>query len=426
MHRSLTFRVIVCLSSLAPATLLYAASDPQVEALKQELMELKQRYEAQQNALMVLEQRVRQVEETPVTPAPKRLTKSPAEPTRGGQAVAAGAPGVSGSSYGQSLKDDSEPAQSVSNLYDEASGFFGGGKFSVETGVTYTHYDTRALTLNGFLALDSIFLGNINLDRIKADNWTLDLTARYNVAQRWQFDINVPLVYRESTYSSGGAGGAGPVTSDATVTRDPTIGDINVGVAYKFLDESANFPDAVATLRVKAPTGKDPYGIKLVSDPNNDNLAVPEDLPTGNGVWSITPGLSLVKSFDPAVLFGSLSYTYNAQDSFSDISPQVNSKVRGDVKLGDSWQIGAGIAFALNERMSMSFSVSDQFARKSKIKPDGGDWQSISNSDYNAANFNIGMTLAASDSLTIVPNLSIGLTDDSPDFSFSLKFPYYF
>ncbi len=406
--------------------MLYAAPDPQVEALKQELRELKQRYEAQQNALMVLEQRVRQVEEAPAAPPPKRLTKSPSTPAKGAQTVASGAPGSTGSSYGQSLKDDSEPAQSVSNLYDEASGFFGGGKFSVETGITYTHYDTRALTLNGFLALDSIFLGNINLDRIKADNWTLDLTARYNMDQRWQFDINVPIVYRESTYSSGGAGGAGPVTSDASVTRDPTIGDVNVGVAYKFLDESENWPDAVFTLRVKAPTGKDPYGIKLVEDPTNNNLSVPESLPTGNGVWAITPGISLVKTFDPAVLFASLSYTYNMQDSFSDISPQVNSKVKGDVKLGDSWQIGGGIAFALNERMSMSFSVTDQFASKSKIKPDGGDWQSITNSDYNAANFNIGLTFAATDNLTIVPNLSIGLTEDAPDFSFSLKFPYYF
>ncbi|CAM3818248.1 hypothetical protein D3C81_521930 [compost metagenome] len=426
MHRSLTFRAIVCLSSLTPATMLYAAADPQVEALKQELMELKQRYEVQQQALMVLEQRVRQVEETPATPAPKRLTKSPAETVKGGQTVAAGAPGTTGSSYGQSLKEDSEPAQSVSNLYDEASGFFGGGKFSVETGLTYTHYDTRALVLNGFLALDSIFLGNINLDRIKADNWTLDLTARYNLDQRWQFDINVPVVYRQSTYSSGGAGGAGPVSSDATVRRDPTIGDVNVGIAYKFLDESENWPDAVATLRIKAPTGEEPYGIKLVNDPTNDNLSVPESLPTGNGVWAITPGISLVKTFDPAVLFGSLSYTYNMQDSFSDISPTVNTKVPGDVKLGDSWQIGAGIAFALNEKMSMSFSFSDQFASKSKIKPDGGDWQSVPSSDYNSANFNIGMTLAATDNLTIVPNLSIGLTDDSPDFSFSLKFPYYF
>ena len=426
MHRSLSLKAFVCLTTLAPATLLYAASDPQVEALKQELMELKRRYEAQQQALMVLEQRVRQVEETPAAPPPKRLVRSPAEGVKGAQTVASGAPGTTGSSYGQALTADAEPAQSVSNLYDEASGFFGGGKFSFETGVTYTHYDTRALVLNGFLALDSIFLGSINLDRVKADNWTLDMTARYNLAQRWQFDINVPVVYRESTYSSGGAGGAGASTSDETVTRDPEIGDVNVGVAYKFLDEDETWPDAVATLRIKAPTGKDPYGIKLRQVEGNDNLSVPESLPTGNGVWSITPGISLVKTFDPAVLFGSLSYTYNMEDSFSDISPQVNSKVPGDVKLGDSWQIGGGIAFALNEKMSMSFSVSDQFARKSKIKPDGGDWQSISNSDYNAANFNIGMTFAATDNLTIVPNLAIGLTDDAPDFSFSLKFPYYF
>ncbi|ABY98822.1 TPA: hypothetical protein ACHTCR_006159 [Pseudomonas putida] len=426
MYRSFTLRAFVCFATLAPATALYAAADPQVEALKQELIELKRRYEAQQQALMVLEQRVRQVEEAPAAAPPKRLVKSPAEGVKGAQTVASGTPGTTGSSYGQALTADSEPAQSVSNLYDEASGFFGGGKFSFETGVTYTHYDTRALTLNGFLALDSIFLGSINLDRIKADNWTLDMTARYNLAQRWQFDINVPVVYRESTYSSGGAGGAGASTSDATVTRDPEIGDVNVGVAYKFLDEDETWPDAVATLRVKAPTGKDPYGIKLREVDGNSNLSVPESLPTGNGVWSITPGISLVKTFDPAVLFGSLSYTYNMQDSFSDISPQVNSKVPGDVKLGDSWQIGGGIAFALNEKMSMSFSVSDQFARKSKIKPDGGDWQSISNSDYNAANFNIGLTFAATNNLTIVPNLSIGLTDDAPDFSFSLKFPYYF
>ncbi|MDF9620710.1 hypothetical protein P5705_23925 [Pseudomonas entomophila] len=427
MHRLSTLRAIVCLSTLAPASLLHAATDPQVEALKQELIQLKQRYEAQQNALMVLEQRLRQVEETPAAAPPKRLVRSPAEKAKGAQTVASGAPGASGSSYGQSLKDDSEPAQSVSNLYDEASGFFGGGKFSVETGLTYSRYDTQALVLNGFLALDSIFLGNINIDRIKADVWTLDLTARYNVDQRWQFDVNVPIVYRESTYSSGGVQGSGKNASDASVTRDPEIGDVNFGVAYKFIDESENWPDAVATLRVKAPTGKDPYGIKLVqADSSNDNLFVPESLPTGNGVWAITPGISLVKTFDPAVLFGSLSYTYNMQDSFSDISPTVNTKVGGDVKLGDSWQIGGGIAFALNEKMSMSFSVTDQFARKSKIKQDGGDWQSITNSDYNAANFNVGLTFAASNNLTIVPNLSIGLTEDAPDFSFSLKFPYYF
>ncbi|VVM40053.1 hypothetical protein PS647_05889 [Pseudomonas fluorescens] len=409
--------------------MLQAAPDPELEALKQELLELKQRYEVQQKALAVLEQRVRQVEEQPASPPPKRLAKSPAD-LKGNPGVgtgAAAASGGSGSSYGQSLANDSQPAQSVSNLYDEASGFFGGGKFSVETGITYSRYDSRQLVLNGFLALDSIFLGAINLDRIKADTWTLDLTGRYNFNNRWQFDLNVPVVYRESTYQSGGGNsGAANVTTEDTVKEDPTIGDVNFGIAYKFLDESANTPDAVVTLRVKAPTGKDPFGIKLVRVADNSNLAVPESLPTGNGVWSITPGISLVKTFDPAVLFGSLSYTYNMEESFDDISSNPAVETPGKVRIGDSFQIGAGIAFALNEKMSMSFSVSDLVQRKSKLKEDGGDWQAVVSSDANAGYFNIGMTIAATDNLTIVPNLSIGMTDDAPDFQFSLKLPYYF
>ncbi|TWD52386.1 transporter [Pseudomonas sp. SJZ131] len=435
MYRSVSLRAVICLSTLFPAVMVQAATDPDIEALKQELLELKQRYEVQQKALAVLEQRVRQVEDQPATPQPKRLAKSPAD-MKGNQRVATGtgaaaasggAAGGGGPSYGQSLADDSQPAQSVSNLYDEASGFFGGGKFSFETGVTYARYDTRQLILNGFLALDSIFLGNINLDRIKADTWTLDLTGRYNFNNRWQFDINAPVVYRESTYQSGGANeGAAGVTSEETVTKNPTLGDVNFGVAYKFLDESVNTPDAVVTLRVKAPTGKDPFGIKLRQAQGNTNLFVPDDLPTGNGVWSITPGISLVKTFDPAVLFGTLSYTHNLEESFDDISSTVNQKTPGKVRIGDSFQIGAGVAFALNEKMSMSFSVSDLIQKKSKLKQDGGDWQSVVSSDANAGYFNVGMTIAATDNLTIVPNLSIGMTDDAPDFQFSLKFPYYF
>lgn len=76
--------------------------------------------------------------------------------------------------------------------------------------------------------------------------------------------------------------------------------------------------------------------------------------------------------------------------------------------------------------MSMSFSVSDLVQRKSKLKPDGQSWQSVVGSDANAGYFNVGMTIAATPNLTIVPQLSLGMTPDAPDFSFSLKFPYYF
>lgn len=418
MHRISSLRLAICVCAVLPSAFVQAATQAEVDSLKQELDALKQRYETQQKALMVLEQRVRQVEDqAPAPQQPKRLVVSTNKPS----------PTKSGaSSYGEALKEDSSPPKSVENLYNEASGFFGNGTFSVETGLTYTHYDTRQLLLNGFLALDSIFLGNIGIDHIKADNWQLDVTGRYNWNNRWQFDVNVPVLYRESTYESAGAGNSTAQVTDETVRRDPTIGDVNAGISYKFLDETESLPDAVVSLRVKAPTGKDPYGIKLVRSSSNDNLNVPEDLPTGNGVWSITPGLSLVKSVDPAVLFGSLSYTHNFQRSFNDISPQQGTKLGGDVELGDWFQFGAGVAFALNEKTSMSFSFSNLVAQKSKIKPDGQGWQTVTGSDANAAYFNWGLTYAVTPKFTIVPNLSIGISPDAPDYSLSVKFPYYF
>lgn len=94
MHRSLSLRAVICLSTVLPASLLYAAPDTDIDTLKKELLELKQRYEVQQKALAVLEQRVRQVEDQPATPAPKRLAKSPADFQKAGTTVAANTPGV--------------------------------------------------------------------------------------------------------------------------------------------------------------------------------------------------------------------------------------------------------------------------------------------------------------------------------------------
>lgn len=402
-----------------------AIAQPEEADLRRQLEELQKRYEAQQNALMVIEQRIRQMEERKQqTATVANQQRAPAaQPT---QTASASTSTSSTSGYGESLKDSSDPAPSVGALYQEASGFFGGGTFSLEPGITYSHYDTRQLFLNGFLALDAIFLGNLGIDEISADTFTFDLTGRYNWRQRWQFDANVPFVYRQTTYQSAGAGGASTRFSEKSVNGDPRLGDISVGVSYKFLDEAPGRPDAVASLRVRMPTGKHPYGIKLNLVPGNDNLNVPDDLPTGNGVWAVTPGLSLVKTIDPAVLFGNLSYTYHMEGDFSDISAQVGSKVPGKVQLGNYFQFGVGMAFALNERMSMSMSFSELVSRSSRIKQKGASWETVNGSDTNAAYFNLGMTLAATDRLTVVPSLAIGLTPDAPDFSFSIKFPYYF
>lgn len=414
-----TPRCLLLLPLLTATSAAHAAEQSDVQALREQLQVLQQRYEAQQNALMVLEQRLRSVEshEPQQNPPVRQMAKGSPAASQGGS---------SNGGYGTNLKDNSKEAPSVSDVYQQASGFFGDGSFSLEPGLTYSHYDTRQLYLNGFLALDSIFLGNLGVDQIDSNSLTLDLTGRYNWGQRWQFNINAPYVYRQTSFQSAGVGGNSNEISEKTVTGDPRLGDVSVGLSYKFLDEAPGNPDAVFSFQVKAPTGVEPYGIKIKPVAGNTNLNVPDDLPTGNGVWSITPGIALVKTVDPAILFGNLSYTYNLEESFSDINSTQGVTTPGKVQLGNWIQYGLGVAFALNERMSLSLSFSELLAQESRIKADGGDWQTVIGSDANAAYFNVGMTFAPNDQLSIVPSLAIGLTPDAPDFSFGLKFPYYF
>ncbi|MGT2490378.1 hypothetical protein ACU4GD_07090 [Cupriavidus basilensis] len=179
-------------------------------------------------------------------------------------------------------------------------------------------------------------------------------------------DFDLPLIYRNTNFLSGGAGGSASNLSDATLST-AAPGDISMGLYYQFLRESGAAPDVVGSIRVRAPTGRSPFGIKLVpADPNNNNLNIADQLPTGNGVWAVTAGLSLLKTYDPVVLFVNASYTYNIKRSVSDISSVQGQVTPADVKLGDTFGFGGGLALALNDRTSMSLafnaSISEQHA----------------------------------------------------------------
>ncbi len=218
---------------------------------------------------------------------------------------------------------------------------------------------------------------------------------------------------------------------------DPTLGDINFGAFYQALKESQDWPDIVVSVRAKAPTGTSPFGIELnnqdlrgnddPNDPNsrNDNLITPLELPSGNGVWTINPGISVVKTVDPAVLFANLSYFYNVEDSFGDIG-SADGNQPGSVSLGDAIQFGLGTAFALNEKMSMSFSYSQRLTNKTKVQGDGAAEQTVIGSDANTATVGIGLTYALSERLSMSTNVGIGLTPDAPDVQVGVRFPYSF
>ena len=437
---------LMCMLAVAacfyPAASAFAETKT-MEQLEQEVAELKEANRQQEARLQALESRLNtlaaanQPTQQVATSQPILMPVSPPAPGRADMQVAQAqgtsplpshndaASGANRASVTTVPTVDELP-KSVGDIYQEASGFSGRSKYTLEADLTYSHYDVRQMTLNGFLALDAIFLGNINMDRINSDILTLDLIGRYSPTPRWQFEVDTPFVARSARYFSGGAGGSTAAYSEVDQRQGPRLGDVSFAVAYKAVQEDNDWPDIVASLRVKAPTGEEPYGIKLVTQDGNDNLSYPEKMATGTGLWSINPSVSFVKTVDPAVLFASLSYTYYFSGDFDDISASQTIIQPGSVQLGAIWGFGVGTAFALNDRLSVGLSYSQQIGSASRTKLEGGQWQDIAGSKSNVAVFNVGMTYALNKHLSIVPNLAVGLTPDTADYAVSIKFPYNF
>lgn len=325
----------------------------------------------------------------------------------------------------QTVVKQAPASRSAQSVYQEQNALFS-GNFTLETGLSYTRSDRKQLSLNGFLALDAIFLGDISVDEVKADIVTLDVLARAGITPRLQIDVDAPFLYRRTVYQSTGAGNSTQNISEAEVTleHEMELGDMSVGMYYLLAPETASRPDIVWSLRGKAPTGSDPYGIKTAPVDGNDNLTVPDHLPSGNGVWSASTGFSFVKTIDPAILFANVGYFYNHPRSFADIS-SVDGDQPGTIKLGDSFQYGVGTAFAFNETTSLSLSFVHRLTAKSRVK-EAGSWRDIIGSDGNAATLNFGLTHALTKKTSMVFSLATGMTPDAPDMTVGVKFPHVF
>ncbi|RDZ26587.1 transporter [Lysobacter silvisoli] len=294
-------------------------------------------------------------------------------------------------------------------------------KFTLDAGFSYSYYDRRQLALSGFLALDAIFLGSINLDQTKATVGTLDITGRYGLTDRFSVEASLPYVYRDTRFVSGGAGGASSIVSEVQ-TRSSGMGDASVAAYYQWVKESQRWPDIVTSVRVRAPTGRHPFGLKLIQpDAENNNLNVPENLPTGSGIWSATFNVSALRTYDPVILFGNLGYTYNQPRSFDDISPVLDQISPAKVALGNTVQLSGGIAIALNDRSAVSFSVAAAVSGATHTTAPGEKKQRVPGSSSNSTTLNIGGSYVLPSGWTMNGQLAAGLTPDAPNFVFALR-----
>jgi len=437
--KRLAMAALVSLTVASPRVLAQEATtgstdEADVRALVAQLEALKASYAQEVRRLRELDMQVQAIQarvsgKTAQLPAAQpptaAVTSAPAAP-----AAAAAATPPAGEGYASSAAEAQEAKEaarrSVDDVKQQQSALFN-QRLTLENSITYARYDRKQLTLNGFLALDAIFLGNIAIENVESDSLTYNFAARWGVSPSLTLNLDVPYIARKTIYQKGGAGGSAAAIAQEE-THGTGIGDVTVSANYKLFGERGWRPETVLTGAVTAPTGREPYGLdwKVIERDDDDfiRFAVPAKQPTGNGLWQANIGLSMVKSADPAILFGNIGYVRSFKRSFDDIDANPDTINPGEVVLGDSYYFGAGIAFAFNERTSLSISFSDRMSARASTRYKNGKWMKVIGSDGNAGTLNLGVTYALTSKATFVSMLGIGLTPDAPDFSLAFKVPY--
>ena len=421
----------------AGGTAAAAENTQDVQAMASELRALKSRYADEVRKLRELEIRLQAL--TARVQAQEGVARVQALQQAGGAAATASSPAAAAIAQapmggpealiGSEGGTRKEPAsRSVEDVLQQQHVLFN-QPLTLEVGLNYARYDRKQLTLNGFLALDAIFLGSIAVERVASDTFTYTLAARKGITRDISASIEVPFVQRWTTYQKGGAGGSAAAVAEANVGGDVAVGDVTLSSSYRLFPETPTRPEIALNASVGIPTGQAPYGISWnVLERDNDNFirfAVPTRQPTGQGVWGVNFGASMLKTLDPAILFANVGITHTFARHFADLDTSPDTVSPGKVDLGNAFNYGVGVAFALNERMSLSMSLAQRLNGSARIRPDAtGLWERIIGSDGNAATLGIGMTYALSERMTFVGNLGIGLTPDAPDFSITAKLPF--
>ena len=206
---------------------------------------------------------------------------------------------------------------------------------------------------------------------------------RYGLAEDLEFDFGVPLVYTEQERDTRPFVPAEfpSFTPQASVG----FGDINWAFRYAAIHEDRGLPEVTLNVNAKADTGD-------------------EDRLLGTGHWDVGTGVSLVKTIDPVVFFGSLGYTWTLEQR--------------DVDPGDQIPYLIGMGFSLNDRVSVSMAMAGLAIRRREIN---GNEIGRSGLDINSLQFTTTVQLAKR--VYVEPFVGFGLTDEAADFLVGINVP---
>ncbi|WP_232076552.1 transporter [Variovorax sp. PBL-H6] len=391
------------------------AQGRQLESLRQQAQEQEARYRELQERLQTQEARSTQPPRTevPLPTAPAATAQAPDPGTRPVRV------GVAPSTEGPAIPD-------VAPLFDQPGILTPRGKFIFEPSLQYAYSSNNRVALVGYTVIPALLIGLVDVREVKRNTLTAAATGRWGVSNRLELEAKVPYVYRSDSTISREifTGSANERVFD---TRGNSIGDVELAARYQLNEGKGNWPYMIGSLRFKTRTGKDPF--EVVTDcvtrciGNTTGTGLPLELPTGSGFYSLQAGLTWLLPSDPAVFFGSFSYTYNAgRDNLSRLVLNGERESIGNVKPGNVFGANFGMGLALNERSS--FSVGVDLNSIGKTTQNG--LPVVTSVRTQLASLQLGYAYRLSEKTSLNVTVGAGLTRDTPDLSLTVRLPMSF
>lgn len=326
---------------------------------------------------------------------------------------------------GQAPESEARPPE-IAQIFDQPGVLTPAGRFVLEPSLQYGYSASDRVALVGYTIIPALLIGLIDVRQVKTTTATATLTARYGLRKRLELEAKLPYLYVNGDTVSREIF-TGAAVDNVFNARGNGLGDVEVTARYQINQGGADKPYYVGWLRYKSRTGKDLF--EVVTDcvtrciGNTTGTGLPIELPTGSGFQSLQPGITWLFPSDPVVFFGSLSYLHNFKRS--NVSRTVidgQRELLGDIEAGDIIGFNLGMGLALNEKAAISIGYDQSMI--GKTKQNGKEVAGAVR--VTLGTLLLGGTYRFSDRVSLNVALGAGVTEDTPDVTFTARLPVSF
>ena len=334
---------------------------------------------------------------------------------RSAQEAGPGATGLSvpASPVGEAPSRAEEPPQVVQSLPQGLAVLTPKGSFTVMPSLEYTQTTSNRLVFLGVVIVPGINLGEVTASTDDRSIVSAVADLRYGITDRLEINARLPFTFSDDRATVLVQAPQGSATQSLYISNTG-IGDMEFGARYQINRGADDWPIFVANSRFKLDSGTGPFDIKRTA------AGIAQEVPLGSGFMGIQAGFSVLKLTDPAVLYGSMTYTYQIPES---IDQTIGGVHVGRIDPSSSIGVTLGMGFAVNPDFSFSLGYEHNhvFPQYTEL---GTTRQQTTSLEIGAMTMGMAYRLGPMTSLNA--NFEFGITAAAPDVRVVFSLPMTF